>query len=309
MPLPFILWGAAAALAATGVMKGVGAKNDLDEARRIGERSQDRHRHAISDLDNERNTTNNDLQSLGKLKVDILSNQIQHLVNVVKKGRSQLQGFEGNITTDELRQYERMATVALEIESGIGAGAVGGALAGLGAYGAVGMLATASTGTAIATLSGAAAEGAALAWLGGGSLAAGGFGVAGGMLALGGIVLGPALAIGGFMLASKAEEALTEANRYEYKVDKAIAEIQIARTGLQAIRTNIHDASNALLELVQRFDRVKVNDVSSQGFKHMLEIGKAIKGIMDIAIVDKEGAAVIGLSAQLSGFKQVLAIR
>jgi len=249
------------------------------------------------------------LQSLGKLKVDILSNQIQHLVNVVKKGRSQLQGFEGNITTDELRQYERMATVALEIESGIGAGAVGGALAGLGAYGAVGMLATASTGTAIATLSGAAAEGAALAWLGGGSLAAGGFGVAGGMLALGGIVLGPALAIGGFMLASKAEEALTEANRYEYKVDKAIAEIQIARTGLQAIRTNIHDASNALLELVQRFDRVKVNDVSSQGFKHMLEIGKAIKGIMDIAIVDKEGAAVIGLSAQLSGFKQVLAIR
>ncbi|EPB9212345.1 hypothetical protein ACRT7K_000407 [Campylobacter jejuni] len=57
----------------------------------------------------------------------------------------------------------------------------GGGIAslGAGAYGSVGLLASASTGTAIASLSGAAATNATLAWLGGGSLAAGGFGMAG----------------------------------------------------------------------------------------------------------------------------------
>ena len=46
-------------------------------------------------------------------------------------------------------------------------------------------LGTASTGTAIASLSGAAATNAALAWLGGGTVAAGGAGVAGGSFILG----------------------------------------------------------------------------------------------------------------------------
>lgn len=49
------------------------------------------------------------------------------------------------------------------------------------------MFGAASTGTAISTLSGAAATKATLAWFGGGSLAAGGFGVAGGGIVLAGI--------------------------------------------------------------------------------------------------------------------------
>lgn len=49
------------------------------------------------------------------------------------------------------------------------------------------MYGTASTGTAIATLSGAAATKATLASIGGGTLATGGLGVTGGALILGGI--------------------------------------------------------------------------------------------------------------------------
>lgn len=37
MPLPIILWGAAAALAATGVFKGVEASGNFDKAKEIGE--------------------------------------------------------------------------------------------------------------------------------------------------------------------------------------------------------------------------------------------------------------------------------
>ena len=73
----------------------------------------------------------------------------------------------------------------------IGAGAAGGALgvgvATLGPTAAMGVATTfgvASTGTAISSLSGAAATNAALAWLGGGTLAAGGGGMAAGQLLL-----------------------------------------------------------------------------------------------------------------------------
>ena len=53
-----------------------------------------------------------------------------------------------------------------------------GSIAALGTMAAIGTLGTASTGTAIATLSGAVYTNAILAWIGGGSIAAGGGGVA-----------------------------------------------------------------------------------------------------------------------------------
>jgi hypothetical protein len=66
------------------------------------------------------------------------------------------------------------------------AGTIGGAVTGGAIMATAIALGTASTGTAISTLSGAAAVNAALAWLGGGTLAAGGWGVAGGMVVVSG---------------------------------------------------------------------------------------------------------------------------
>ncbi|WP_052443944.1 hypothetical protein [Pectobacterium brasiliense] len=75
------------------------------------------------------------------------------------------------------------------LSAGFG-GIVGGSMA-LGAWALVSAIGTASTGTAISTLSGVAATNATLAWFGGGALAAGGAGMSGGMLVLGGIVAAP----------------------------------------------------------------------------------------------------------------------
>lgn len=228
MALPFILWGAAALLAGTGVVKGFGAMSDFDDAKNIGESACKRYEDAESSLQNSRNQTNSEFEALGKVKVSIFNNQINHLVTAIKKSKnasSKLKDFDVSISPDELKEMERLILTSLEIERGLGTGAVTGALAAWGAYGSVGLLATASTGTAISTLSGVAATNATLAWLGGGALSAGGFGMAGGTLALGGIVLGPALAVGGFMLASKAEKALTQAHEYRADVDIAIAEM------------------------------------------------------------------------------------
>ncbi|MGL5039512.1 MAG: hypothetical protein ACRC6D_05225 [Aeromonas sp.] len=257
MAIPLLLWGAAAALAATGVKKGVDAKKDFERAESIADRAGRRHRTAVSSLETAREETNQALTTLGKVKADILLNQFKYLIDFQKRlqknGTATLKEFEEAISPLELKEMARLVDVGIDLSKNMGSSAATGALAGLAAYGSVGMLASASTGTAIATLSGAAAQSATLAWLGGGSLAAGGFGIAGGTLALGGIVLGPALAIGGFMMASKAEEAVTEARRYAAKIDTQIAEIEMSEVYLKGLRSHASEIASVILSAVPEF--------------------------------------------------------
>lgn len=90
-------------------------------------------------------------------------------------------------------------------------GAGGGALAGSGIMFLATTYGTASTGTAISSLSGAAATKAALAWLGGGTVASGGGGAAWGAAAVGGIVTvalvaATTIGMGVFQLYEKSEQ-------------------------------------------------------------------------------------------------------
>jgi hypothetical protein len=309
MALPFVLWGAAALLAGTGVIKGVEAKGNFDKAKRIGEDAQEEFQDAESSLMRSRDKTNSEFEKLGRIKVMIFNHQIKHLVDVIKKSKeskSILKGFNSGIDALELKEMERLVTSSLEIEKGLGSGAVAGALAAWGAYGSVGMLATASTGTAISTLSGAAATNATLAWLGGGALSAGGFGMAGGALALGGIVLGPALAVGGFMMASKAEEAVTKAREYEADVDIAVAEMRKMGIVLEGLQTNAIEMGSVLTALAQRFDAIKVNDDSNrQAFDQMVIVGKGLKSVLDTPIMEKDGSATKNLRNTISGYLEI----
>jgi hypothetical protein len=155
-------------------------------------------------------------------------------------------------------------------------------------------------------LSGVAATNATLAWLGGGALSAGGFGMAGGMVALGGIALAPALAIGGYMMASKAERAVTEARSYEAEVDAAIAEIEKASAALSAIRSNAAEHLSVIERLVDTFERIKVPTADdAAAFQTMITVGKAIKSVLEIKIVSQDGTAIAGLGATYSGILEV----
>ncbi len=94
-------------------------------------------------------------------------------------------------------------------------------------------LGTASTGTAISSLSGAAATNAALAALGGGSLAAGGGGVALGTAILGGATLGVGLLVGGIIfsvtgskLSAKADKAYEQMMENEEKINRICAYLE-----------------------------------------------------------------------------------
>ncbi|MCK0912238.1 hypothetical protein BFR85_004185 [Acinetobacter pittii] len=309
MPLPVILWGAAAALGATGVFKGAKAVGSLKEAKEIGNEAESKYNLALYELEEEKDKTNSALEELGRLKLNIFTHQIKHTIDVIKKSKEasgKLENFESSISIDELKEMEAMVFNSLRLEAGLLAGTTGGALAGLGAYSSVGFLASASTGTAISGLSGVAATNATLAWLGGGSIASGGFGMAGGMIALGGIVAGPALAIGGFMLASKAEEALTKAVDYAAQVDKAVAELDMLGVALIGIRQNVDEVTDTLNELVQRFEVMKVNDDSDpKAFKQMIVNTKILKDLLDCRIIDEEGSPIKNIRHTCQGFLKI----
>ncbi|MEA5448866.1 hypothetical protein VB780_09825 [Leptolyngbya sp. CCNP1308] len=138
-----------------------------------------------------------------------------------------LNGLE--VSVQQVQKYKNAAIHAERYFKG-GVSAVAASAAG---YGGAMTIATtvgvASTGTAISTLSGAAATNAMLAWFGGGSLAVGGGGMALGSMVLGGMTLGPAIAIGGFVLGSEGEKALTKARKYKAEVKAAIAKIEAAQ--------------------------------------------------------------------------------
>jgi hypothetical protein len=309
MPLPLIpiIAGiAAVAGIGVGVKKGMDAKEDFDRAKWIAENAKDRHESAVKSLQLDRKRTEKAFLALGKFKADIFTTQIKYLVDAIsrsKQASSRLKDYEQQIEELDVPKLKTMVTMGLELKdmaSGAASGAISGALAGLGAYGSVGLLASASTGTAIAGLSGVAATNATLAWLGGGSLAAGGFGMAGGMAVLGGIVAGPAIAIAGLVLASKAEEALSQARDYEAKADVAVEEIGNMRLVLAGLMENVKEMSQVLSGLIDAFEQTKVPDDSNENaFVRMLAVGKALKEVLDTPIMEKDGNAVRDLKSTL----------
>ena len=310
MALPFILAGAALLAGGIGVKKGIDAKEDFDRAERIGRRAKRNHEDAIESLESEREKTNQSFQDLGRLKVSIFSDQIKYLVDEIKKrkkAKSKMTGFEQMVEELNLPQMEKMVLGSLDIEKGLASGAASGALMGLGAYGSVGMLASASTGTAIASLSGAAATNATLAWLGGGSLAAGGFGMAGGMVVLGGLVAGPAIAITGFVMASKAEEALTKARDYESEVDQAIEKINSMEIVLKGLQANAWEMSMTLTKLAKYFDECKPDVESNEqgAFARLLKCGSAIKSVLETRMMEKNGEGVRNLDGKLKSIVKI----
>jgi transcriptional regulator with XRE-family HTH domain len=142
--------------------------------------------------------------------------------------------------------------VAKVLAGGAGGAAAGAAVGGAAAYTtfvtavAVG---SASTGTAIAGLSGVAATNAALALLGGGTLAAGGAGVAGGAALLAGIVAAPALllTVGGLVWMVRRNRK--QQQELAVKLDEAEDKLDSTRKGFDAC-TDILQRATKILDYI-----------------------------------------------------------
>ena len=203
MPLPLLFIGLGAATAAAGVGKTVKAGMDNSKAKSINENANRRIESRSNKLDGARKQCGSALEHLGKEKISILNTsvkefldsfeQLKNVDSVDSLGLNELNNL--HIDSNVFVDLKEMESFASSFAGGTVAGAAGGAFAAFGAYSAATTFATASTGTAIASLSGAAATNATLAFFGGGSLAAGGLGMAGGTAVLGGLVAGPALLV------------------------------------------------------------------------------------------------------------------
>lgn len=339
--IPLAAGAASLAAGALGLKKGYDAKKIFEEAREIGEIAERRYRNRVKDLDKKRDLVNQELENLGEFKKKVFVETLGYVVQQVKNARSSVEGIDEQIICIDIREVdifdkELTEISALDISTGAAQGLTAGTAGAFGAYGTVGLIASASTGTAISSLSGAAATNATLAWLGGGSLASGGLGIAGGTWVLGGLVAGPALAIAGYTLASKAEEALTKAEEYKAEVDQAIAELQAPTLLLDAIQSNIDDTRYVLQELVLRFSEARLdyenslrkengwrkwlakilgkdyqnrlNQQRDKRLANLVAFGKSIKAVVSEPLLDSSGAATQGFNARIAGVVQVESI-
>jgi len=303
--IPLILGAVAFGSAAFGAIAGVSGVADMNEAKEIGERAQERHEYAVSKLKADWEATNKLAEEYGQLQLDVMMRTIGRFVAFIerigqrnkKSEKDFLEGLDG-ISVQQIKEYKAAAIEAEQFFQG-GAKAIAAATAGYGgAMGLATSVGVASTGTLIGSLSGAAAWNATLAWLGGGSIAAGGGGMALGSVILGGITIGPAVLIGGFVLAGEGEKALTKAREYEAQVNTAIAKIETAKDFLQQVKRRITELSN-LVESLNTYAVVGLNELESQPsfdknrdaslFQKVGLLVKALVEIMKTPVLDSVG--------------------
>lgn len=235
MPLPVLLGILAAGAALGGVGSGIHGATKMKEANDTMKAADSRHKKNIKRFDDASEATNKIMDELGALELEIL-HSFDDFSNTIEKiqNRPQFKEFKKDGVT--LPKYDKEALKNVSVGAGVLLGGLGGAAVGTaGGFAAAGAttsavmaLGTASTGTAIASLSGAAATNATLAALGGGAIAAGGGGIAVGTTILGATTLGVGLLVGGVIfnftgskLSDKADEAWEQMKKAEKTIDTA----------------------------------------------------------------------------------------
>lgn len=324
MPLPILFIGAAVATGAVGSGKTIKAITDNSKAARINKLANENVEKAKNELDRQRREVGQALEYLGAIKLNVLNNNVTEFVRTFEQitnidfqssiGLEELENL--HIDQNTFRELKELGNFALGVAGGAAAGAAGGALTALGAYSAAMTFASASTGTAIASLSGAAATNATLAFFGGGSLATGGLGMAGGMAVLGGLVAGPALMVMGMITGAKAQEKVENALANKAQSDEIVESLKTASVQCSAIRRRTYLFYNLLAHLDAKFlpqiwrmqdiietegtDYMTYKPESQNAIAVAASTALAIKSVLDTPILTEEGE-LTAVSEKVSG--------
>ena len=215
-------------------------------------------KHTWDEVERQRQVTNTSKELLVKAKLDAVE-QLQLLKKIAKnvevRQRTLTEGSIGNVQLDVSLSIVGNTLNSAEIAKSMAKGTSVGISTALGTWALVGTFGSASTGTAIATLSGVAASNATLAWLGGGALAAGGGGMAAGAVVLGGIVLIPALAVMGVFSHVKANKKIAEIQKAIVTATEAIVSYKKALISLSALQRRNEEMTHALERSAEVFER------------------------------------------------------
>lgn len=234
MPLPFILGAIAAAAAVGGVGSGIHGAVQMKDANDTMKAAEYRHNRNMEKFEDTSKETNQVMDDLGKLELNIL-HSFDAFSDTIEKIQNRPQFKEYNNNGVKLPQYNKEELKSVSVGAGVLLGGIGGAAVGTaGGFAAAGVttsavmaLGTASTGAAISSLSGAAATNATLAALGGGAIQAGGGGMLLGSTILGATTLGVGLLVGGVIfnvvggnLSDKADEAWSQMKKAEETINR-----------------------------------------------------------------------------------------
>ena len=314
MPLPLLFIGIAAATGLAGAGKTVKAVVDNTNANKINTAANEGVDNARKRLEQQRGAVAQSLEKLGEEKLQILAGTVTSFVSAFEKiknidftssvGLEELEKL--HIDQKDFEELKELGNFAIQVAGGVTAGAAGGALTAIGAYGAAQTFAAASTGTAIASLSGAAATNATLAFFGGGSLAAGGLGMAGGMMVLGGLVAGPALLVMGLITGAKSQEKLDQALINKAQAEEIMEALHTASDQCSAIRRRAYlfysllaHLDTYLLPLVWQMEDIIAKEgtdyrtYSPESKKVIMAAASnagSVKAVLDVPILTDDGS-------------------
>lgn len=314
MPLPLLFIGIAAATGLAGAGKTVKAVVDNTNANKINTAANEGVDNARKRLEQQRGAVAQSLEKLGEEKLQILAGTVTSFVSAFEKiknidftssvGLEELEKL--HIDQKDFEELKELGNFAIQVAGGVTAGAAGGALTAIGAYGAAQTFAAASTGTAIASLGGAAATNATLAFFGGGSLATGGLGMAGGMMVLGGLVAGPALLVMGLITGAKSQEKLDQALINKAQAEEIMEALHTASDQCSAIRRRAYlfysllaHLDTYLLPLVWQMEDIIAKEgtdyrtYSPESKKVIMAAASnagSVKAVLDVPILTDDGS-------------------
>lgn len=312
LPLVFVVPAAATGIVGAG--KTVKSFFDNIEANRLTEGANNRVDAAKDHLERSRKLCTGALSDLGEEKLFVLNNsitkfiesfeQIKNLELTDSLGLEELRKLK--IDKESIEELKEMQKFAASVAGGVSAGIAGGALTAFGAYNAAMVFGAASTGTAISSLSGVAATNATIAFFGGGSLAAGGAGMAGGVMVLGGLVAGPALLVMGLITGKKADEKMEIAKANSAQADEVCEELIQVAFKCDAIRRRALMFYSFLARLDARLvpltfqleevlakEGVDYSQYSKEAKSTVLRsatIASSVKALLDTPILSEDGA-------------------
>lgn len=313
MPIPLLFIGIGAAAAALGAGKTIKAGVDQKDANNTNERARDIVKEAKDEANTSRKNSGDAITNLGKAKINILEDSVKPFIVSFEKlhnveltdsvGLDELQKFR--IDKQSFGELKEMQAMAASIVGGVASGAAIGAITAFGAYGGAMAFGAASTGTAIASLSGIAATNATLAFLGGGSLAVGGLGIAGGTMVLGGLIAGPALAVMGFIVGGKASANKEKAYSNLAQSEEFREEMDMVKSVCKGIRMRANMFERLILKLNALFEPLTYSldqIIITSGTDYSLftpeqkstvaacmSLAGAIKAVLDTPILSEDG--------------------
>lgn len=270
MPLPLIIIAGSAIAGAGGLASaGVGARKMIHankEMKRIEKRHEANQRR-FNDLNQ---STTSAMEDLGNLELEVcesfdrFAELIERIQNRPEFDEIKVGSFDvPRYDAQELRDVSIAAGMVVGAVGGAGMGAGGGIAAAMAAKGVIGAVCLASTGTPIATLHGIAATNAIMAVLGGGTLAAGGGGIALGATVLSAATAGVGILIGGIVfnlasrsLSSEVDEAREQMKEAEREIGRICKYLSRLKTVAYTYRKSLSTVYGIYKEHLERFERI-----------------------------------------------------